>query len=229
MRESKPILVENDTAVLPHRVLQPNHNPKAPHPTIVMIHGHLGNEDVMWIFAQTLPKEWLVVAPRAIIDEGDGRYSWHPRQQNEWPTLAAFDTAVDQLLQFIDRLPTLYGADPDQIYLMGFSQGAATAFAAAIREPARFKGVASLVGFMPLAVDEAIETARLADLPVFMAVGTEDERVPLEIARESGKAVRAAGAYLEYREYETGHKLNGEGMRKLRKWWAERVEQAAGV
>lgn len=79
---------------------------------------------------------------------------------------------------------------------------------------------------MPREVEAAMDAARLADLPVFMAVGTEDDRVPLEIARESGKAVRAMGAFLEYREYETGHKLNGAGMRKLRQWWAERAADA---
>ena len=221
MPDEKPILVEDETAVLPHRVLKPD--APGPHPTVVMIHGYLGSEDVMWIFSQTLPQDWLVVAPRAIVDEGDGRYSWHPRQQDEWPTLDAFDTAVDKLEQFIDELPELYDADPDQIYLMGFSQGAATAFALTIRTPDKVQGIASLVGFMPRQIDEAIETSRLADLPVFMAVGTEDERIPLEIARECGKAVRAAGAYLEYREYETGHKLNGAGMRKLKSWWAERA------
>ncbi len=224
MRENKPAFVDGDTAVLPHRVLQPN--TPDPHPTIVMIHGHLGNEEVMWIFRQTLPEDWLVVAPRAIVDDGDGRYSWHPRQQDEWPSLKAFDTAVDTLLEFLDALPNLYNADPHQIYLMGFSQGAAASFSLAIREPERVQGIASLVGFMPLGVEEAIETARLADLPVFMAVGTEDERIPLEVARECGKAVRAAGAYLEYREYDTGHKLNGNGMRKLKSWW---VERAAGA
>ena len=224
MRETKPVFVDGDTAVLPHRVLQPNI--PGPHPTVVMIHGHLGNEDVMWIFRQTLPENWLVVAPRAIVDDGDGRFSWHPRQHDEWPTLHEFDTAVDTLLQFLDSLPGEYDAAPDQIYLMGFSQGAAAAFATAIREPERIKGIASLVGFMPLGVEEAIETARLADLPVFMAVGTEDERIPLEVARECGKAVRAAGAYLEYREYDTGHKLNGDGMRKLKSWWTERAAEA---
>jgi phospholipase/carboxylesterase len=188
-----------------------------------MIHGYQGNEDVMWIFGKTVPKDWLVVAPRALMSEGDGRFSWHPRQQNEWPTLAAFDTAVDTLLQFIDTLPAKYDADPEQIYLMGFSQGAAAAFSTAIRQPDRFQGIASLVGFMPREIDEAIETARLSEMPIFMAVGTEDDRVPLAIARECGKAVRATGAYLEYREYETGHKLNGPGMRKLKSWWAERA------
>jgi phospholipase/carboxylesterase len=223
MQEPKPILVENGTAVLPHRVLKPQK--PGPHPTVVMIHGKLGSEDVMWIFRQTLPADWLVVAPRAIVEEEDGRYSWHPRSQDKWPSLADLDTAVAMLEQFIDTLPTLYEADPDQIYLMGFSQGAAAAFAIAMHNPEKIKGIASLVGFMPRAMDEGIETKRLADIPVFMAVGTEDERIPLEIARECGKAARAAGAYLEYREYETGHKLNGPGMRKLKSWWAERAEQ----
>lgn len=225
MQNEKPILVEDETAVLPHRVLQPNK--PGPHPTVVMIHGHLGSEDVMWIFRQTLPQDWLVVAPRAIVAEGDGRYSWHPRQQDEWPTLTAFDTAVAILEQFMNKLPALYDADPHQIYLMGFSQGAAVAFALAISTPEKVQGIASLVGFMPLGVDEAIETARLTDLPVFMAVGKADERIPLEIARECGKAVRAAGAYLDYHEYETGHKLNGAGMRQLKSWWAERAEERA--
>lgn len=221
MPENKPILVDDETAVLPHRVLKPE-NP-GPHPTVVMIHGYLGNEDVMWIFSQTLPKEWLLVAPRAIVPEQGNSFSWHPRQPDEWPTLPEFDTAVDQLATFISKLPEWYDADPDQIYLMGFSQGAAASFALAIREPERVQGIASLVGFMPRAVDAAIDAARLAELPVFMAVGTEDDRVPLEIARECGKAVRAMGAFLEYREYNTGHKLNGEGMRKLRQWWTERA------
>lgn len=222
MQDTKPILVEDETAVLPHRVLKPNK--PGPHPTVVMIHGQWGSEDVMWIFSQTLPQDWLVVAPRAIVDEGDGRYSWHPRQKDEWPTLSTFATAVDTLEQFIDTLPELYEANPNQIYLMGFSQGAAAAFALAIRTPEKVQGIASLVGFIPRQIDEAIETARLADLPVFMVVGKEDERIPLEIARECGKVVRATGAYLEYREYETGHKLNGAAMRKLKSWWTERAE-----
>jgi phospholipase/carboxylesterase len=220
MNEQKPILVGQETAVLPHRVLQPTVT--GPHPTVVMIHGRWGTEDVMWIFRHTVPHDWLIVAPRGIVQEENGYFSWHSRQQDEWPALAAFDTAVTILLRFIHSLTNLYNADLSKIYLMGFSQGAATSLATAMRDPELIKGVASLVGFMPREAESAIETARLDELPVFMAVGSQDERIPLAVAQESGKAVRAAGAYLEYREYETGHKLNGAGIRKLKQWWAER-------
>lgn len=221
MPNAKPIFVNDETAVLPHRLLKPDKS--GPLPTVVMIHGYLGNEDVMWIFQHTLPADWLLVAPRAIVAEGEHSFSWHPNAENGWPILTDFDTAVSRLTQFLRTLPEKYNADPDQIYLMGFSQGAAAAFATAIREPGRIQGIASLVGFMPKNVEDGIDTAVLTDLPVFMAVGAKDESVPLEIAREGGKAARAMGAFLEYREYDTGHKLNGDGMRKLKQWWAERA------
>lgn len=221
MNKQKPILVENETAVLPHRVLQPE--TAGLHPTVVMLHGRLGTEDVMWIFQQTLPEDWLIVAPRGNVQEENGRFSWHHPQQDEWPTVTAFATAVNDLTKFILTLPGLYNADLARLYLMGFSQGAAVSFATAIHQPELIKGIASLVGFMPRGAETAVETARLADLPVFMAAGTKDERIPLAIAQESAKAVRAAGAFLEYREYDTGHKLNGAGMSKLKQWWVERA------
>ncbi len=222
---NSPERIDNGIALeksgLIHRVLRPERD--GPHPTVVMLHGLFGNEDVMWIFKHTLPPDWLLLAPRGIVQESPTHYSWHSRQPGEWPQIAQFDTAVTHLTHFIQSLPDLYNADLNQLYLMGFSQGAATALAIALRQPHWVKGIATLVGFMPLQVEDMLDDALLADMPVFMAVGTEDERIPLEVARQAGKTVRAMGAHLEYREYETGHKLNGEGMRALKQWWAQQA------
>lgn len=210
------------TGRLTHRVLQPTS--PGPHPTVVMIHGRAGNEDVMWIFARSLPKEWLLVAPRAIKtdpDPGEGRgYSWHPPQPEEWPPLPLFDEAITTLHHFIQDLPSLYQADPDHIYLMGFSQGAALAYATALRHPSLVKGIAGLVGFVPTETDTAIANRPLQDLPIFMAAGRTDERIPLAISQQCAEVLRAAGANLEYHEYDTGHKLNAQGMRDLTAWWS---------
>lgn len=229
---NKPKLIDSGTnlqrAGLVHRVWQPQTvgqlDTGGPSPTVIMLHGHLGNEDVMWVFAQTLPPGWLVVAPRAIVPTGENGFSWQARAENEWPGLAQFAEAVRAVSHFIQALPALYNADLNQLYVMGFSQGAAVAFATAIAQPGLFKGIASLVGFTPLRMDKAIERASLRDVPVFMAAGMKDERIPLPVAQASAETVRAMGAYLEYREYDTGHKLNIEGMRKLKSWWAEREQ-----
>ena len=206
-----------------HRVRRPE--AKGPHPTVVLLQGRAGNEDVMWVFARTVPTNWLMVAPRALYeDPEEGGYSWHRPVDYGWARLSEFEEAVECVNAFIAALPELYNADPEQIYLMGFSQGAALSLAVAMDNPGQFQGLAGLVGFMPEQSKHVIAAAPLIHLPVFWAAGTRDERIPIEVSQRAATAVRAAGAFLEYREYNTGHKLNGAGMRKLKKWWDEREQ-----
>jgi phospholipase/carboxylesterase len=206
---------------LVHRLSKPS--VPGPYPTVIMLHGRSGGEDAMWVFARTLPVNWLVVSPRGIKPDPAGGYAWHPRQRDEWPPLAMFDEAVEAVARFIRALPSVYNADPEQIYLMGFSQGAATAYATAIGHPGLVKGIAGLVGFVPVQCDAAVETAVLKGLPIFMAVGVEDPYIPHSRAQNCARTLRAAGADLAFREYETGHRLNAQGVRDLKAWWADRT------
>jgi len=209
-----------ETAGLVHRVTIPDR--PGPHPTVILLHGRSGDENAMWIFSQTLPQDWLVVAPRGIKADPGGGYAWHPRQRDEWPPLSKFDEAVSAVVHFIEALPALYGADPAQIYLMGFSQGAATAYAVAMRHPGLVKGIAGLVGFVPVEVDAAVETRVLKGLPIFMAVGKTDPYIPFTRTQGCAQTLRDTGADLSYREYETGHRLNAQGVRDLKAWWVDR-------
>lgn len=204
---------------LAHNVLQPD--APGPYPTVVMLHGRLGNEEVMWIFRRTIPRDWLVIAPRATMRDPAGGYSWAIQPYGEWPSLAAYDPAADAVKRFIDSLPSLYNSDPDRTYLMGFSQGAATSFCTAIRYPGVVQGIASLVGFVPQAGDRDLSGA-LGGLPVFMAVGTEDRMVPLDVALRSRDVLLAAGTELDYHAYDTGHKMTPDGLRDLGAWWRQR-------
>ena len=222
-----PLLVENGHGVqqsgLIHRVRM--RLADRPYKTVVMLHGRSGNEDVMWIFANTVPADWLVVAPRGIEADPGGGFSWRLREQDEWPTLEQFDNAVTAVTQFIHALPDLYQADPAQIYLMGFSQGAATAYATAIRYPGLVQGIAGLVGFIPTSCDSALDDSPLVDLPIFMAVGKRDPLIPPERAAGCAQTLIMAGTNLEYHEYDTGHKLNKAGMLDLAAWWSDQARQ----
>ncbi len=207
-------------AGLVHRVREPAS--PGPHRAVVMLHGRSGDEDVMWVFARSVPPDWLLVAPRAIKPDPEGGYTWHPRRRDEWPPLAMFDDAVAAIAKLVDALPDLYNADPAHVYLMGFSQGAAAAYATAMRHPGLVKGIAGLVGFMPVDVGDAVSAAPLGGLPVFVAVGQRDPLIPLEIAQACAQTLREAGARLDYREYDAGHKLGVKGMQALKHWWSER-------
>lgn len=220
---NKPNLHEYDRPAyitgLAHRVLQPAARP--PLPTVVMVHGRYGTEDVSWVFAPAMPDDWLLISPRAILPEkekpnDESGYSWLNMPHGRWPRLDEFDDAVTALADFIRALPDLYGSDPEQIYLLGFSQGAAASLALAISHPDLVKGVMSLVGFAPELPDPS--EFDLQGFPVFMAVGQKDDRVPLAVAQSSAERLREAGVDLSYQEYATGHRLNSAGMRDLDSW-----------
>ncbi len=208
-------------AGLVHRVQRPLTG--QPAPVLVLLHGRSGSEDAMWIFSKVIPSGWVVAAQRGSRPDPGGGYSWDLRQRDEWPSLGMFDDAVASIAHFIRALPDLYDADLGQLYLMGFSQGAAAAYALAMRYPGLVKGIAGLVGFVPLSSEMAVETAALKDLPIFMAVGVNDPYIPL--ARSQGCAVtlRKLGALLAYHEYQTRHRLNSKGMRDLETWLKKRV------
>lgn len=207
---------ELDAAGLVHRVQMPAG--AGPYPTVVMLHGRLGDEDVMWVFARMVPKPYLVVAPRALLADPAGGYSWLVQPYGTWPAIDAFEPAIGSLSTFLAALPSLYNADPDRQYLMGFSQGAAVSYSAALRRPGLVRGIAGLVGFVP-EVDEATVTGALADVPVYAAAGIDDPIVPLEQSRQSADILRAAGAKLEYHEYPTEHKMTAIALRDLQQWW----------
>jgi len=220
--ENAPQLVqtgpEQFEAGLIHRYQMPSG--PGPYPTAVMLHGRLGTEDVMWVFRKTIPQPWLVVAPRAPLPDEE-YFSWLRQPPDKWPDLAAFAPAVEALARFLRALPSLYNADPERIYLLGFSQGAAVAFAAALMTPKLVRGVAGLVGFAPEVPPEQV-AGKLDGMPIFIAAGTQDRTIPYDRAQHAAELLRRAGADVEFHEYATGHKLPAAGIKDLRAWFNAR-------
>jgi phospholipase/carboxylesterase len=216
-----PILVQDgpekfETGLV-HRYLMPKGVAPA---TAVMIHGRKGNEDVMWVFRKAVPRPWLLLAPRAPFVEDYG-YSWQLPGGSAWADWSELDEGAAKLVKFVRALPRLYNADPTRIYLMGFSQGAAVAFAAALLQPDLVRGIVSLVGFAPK-LQTTPNFRPLDKLPVFMAAGTHDTTIPLDLAQQSAELLKSLGADLTYREYDTGHKLTARGMKDLIRWFQAR-------
>lgn len=192
-----------------------------PYPTVLMLHGRSGSEDAMWIFERALPKHWLVVAPRAPKIDPQGGYSWHIQEKDEWPPMEAFSEGVERIQKLTKALAESWNADLSQLYLMGFSQGAAVAFTLASLDRESIKGVAALFGFIPCDCAYYVAEKAAAGLPVFLASGERDPLVPAELTEAAAMTLRGAGARLEHHAYDTGHKLNAQGMRDLKLWWSQ--------
>lgn len=189
-------------------------------PACLLLHGWTGDETVMWLFADKLPPNCALIAPRAPYPTSRGGYGWQPELRHDgWATLQDLQPAAQSLLALLDALaahPTFAGVNfAVPLQLVGFSQGAAVASTLALLYPERVAKLALLAGFVPNGVNDLIETRPLQGKRVYIAHGTADNLVPIARARQAIFVLERAGADVDYCEDETGHKLSAKCARYL--------------
>ena len=203
-------------AGLAYRIRRP---PAAADRGVLLLHGLGGDEDVMWVFERVLPEGWIAVAPRGPFAAAEGGWSWTRAGKEHLSTLPEFNLAVEGLRFLLAGMRTDLGVREDTWVWMGFSQGAALAFAAAFASGIRPAGVVSLSGFLPEGFEaEALE--RRGQVPVYWGHGTQDDQVPVERARRDVARLREAGLDVTYCESDVGHKLGADCLRGLKAWFA---------
>lgn len=171
----------------------------------------------MWSFTHSLPASWWLLAPRAPYPAASSGYSWRAAQPG-WPTFESMRPAAVLLKDLLERWGLAYGVDTRQVMLAGFSQGGAMSLVFSLCYPQSVSRVASLAGFLPLQSEAWLEPLPLQGKTLFWAHGTQDERVPLEMAQDSIRLLCRAGAEVQYCQAEIGHKVSAECLRGLQKY-----------
>lgn len=201
-----------------HQVRAPLNSP-GPAPAVVLVHGWLGTERVMWAFERALPPEAWAISVRAPF-EAEGGYGWMISGDED-----SFEKGLAALTAFVEQLPQALAVDPRKMIVMGFSQGAALAYALLLAHPHLCNGVAALAGFVPAPAQPWATPGRLQGKPVFIAHGTQDPTVPLADADLAQTLMQASGATVTYVTDPTGHKVGAQGMRALKAWLSDCLGQ----
>lgn len=176
------------------------------YPLVLLLHGWTGDENAMWVFNARLPQNVVYLAPRGIYTTPSGGYGWQKGDPaRTW--VDEYSPAIEQILALLDGLPTPY-ADISKVGVVGFSQGAALAYALALLYPQRMALLAGLAGFLPEGSEALARNRPLLGKPVFIAHGSNDTLVPVEAGRHSADILELAGAKVTYCEDDVGHKLS---------------------
>jgi phospholipase/carboxylesterase len=177
---------------------------------LLLLHGWGGDERVMWIFARKLVGKYWIFAPRGTLSAPEGGYGWLPHVSLENQHLADFAGVTAELLQGIAQWGMQAGVPPETLEqplnVMGFSQGAALAYAIASLHPKRVGRIAALAGYLPNTSPEIFHN--LAGKKIFIAHGSQDEIVPVSYAQKAAALLQNAGAQVTYCESDVGHKLS---------------------
>lgn len=161
------------------------------------------------------------------INNGVPMRGWYDIVGMDFRSRADMDgvrASVVELDALIDR-EIERGVPAEHIFLAGFSQGGAVILTAALQRTAPLAGLIALSTYLPEA-----ETARRADnavqMPIFMAHGTQDPVIPLQIAEHSAAAVRAMGLELQWQSYAMAHQVCAEELTALGDWLQLRLQAA---
>jgi phospholipase/carboxylesterase len=189
---------------------------------MVMLHGWTGDEESMWFFTRDLVSNYWLLAPRAPYPGKPSGFSWRPMT-----SLTSFPPSYEQmrpsaamLEDLIERWGIANAVDVRQVDMMGFSQGAAMTLTYALTYPERLRKFAVLAGFTPIESSHLLISQPLKGKSVFVAHGTVDEMVPIEMARETKSNLETAGAQVVYCEAKIGHKVSSECLTALGKFFS---------
>lgn len=186
-------------------------------PLVIMLHGWTGDEKGMWVFEKVLPETWWIAAFRGLYPSPTGGFSWTAETPSDDPRLSDYVSSVSALQHTIVDIDGRFKLQRDCVVLMGFSQGAAVAFAVPALTDWKPAAIVSLAGFMTRDT-----SFKAAGLPVFWGHGIRDEIVPIHLARAIVERLRSLGAQVQYCEADVGHKAGLECARGL-KFWLQRT------
>lgn len=189
---------------------EPAHAEKA----IVLLHGRGGSaEDIITLADEFCDSTYYIVAPRAT---GNSWYPYTflaPQEKNEpWLT-----SAVDVVKKIISDTEKYISSE--NIYLMGFSQGACLALESVARYPAKYAGIAAFSGGL---IGEKLKADRykgdLHGTAIFIGNSDNDPHIPVGRVNESADLLERMGAVVTLRIYPgMGHTVTAEEIDEVKR------------
>jgi phospholipase/carboxylesterase len=161
----------------------------------------------MWIFTRGLPQDHWIFAPRAPVPAPGGGYGWLPHEEG-WPGLADFQDIAGKLASALQQWARDAQAPSEPFDIIGFSQGAAMAYALAAYFPQQVNQVVALAGFLPPDAALSGRYSLLSGKKIYVAHGTKDQTIPVHKAQEAVQVLQSVGAEVLYCESSAGHKLS---------------------
>ena len=182
-------------------------------PLLVLIHGYGSNEEDLFSFVPTLPKDWLVVSFRAPKDTPYGGYAWYDidlTNPEKYVDVEQAEAAISGIMEAIMKISNQYGLVDNPTHLCGFSQGGILSYAMALRFPQLFNKIACLSSYPEekLLTNIVKDKKKLEQLRFFVSHGTDDAVIPMDWGRKAAELLYDLSCYFSFREYMSGHGVN---------------------
>ena len=195
------MLLERPDGVL--AVREPSSPP--PHRLLLLLHGWAGSEHSLWEFADGLPGDYRVVAPRGPYIKAPGEFGWRPTILGRRSRLEENIQPAQELVTRIDAWAGENGVDATRFAVLGFSQGAALIYVLAALFPDRLSRAVVLSGYPPRGLD--LSDKPLKGIPFLVSHGRLDDIISFKEGRKALPMLAAAGAEVTWIEEGISHQV----------------------
>ncbi len=195
------------------------------YPTVICLHGRGSNEADLIGLAPALDDRLLWISPRAPLDLMGG-YEWYRLEDIGVPNQATFDAALETLGRFIAEAVSAYRANPQRLFLLGFSQGSMLSYSFTLTQPGRVAGVIAQSGYIPLSLLNAgwkVDEVSLRGKPFIITHGAFDPVIPVEWGRQGRDYLVRVGANVEYHEFPMGHSVSEQSLGAIAAWMPKQL------
>ena len=184
--------------------------------TLLLLHGTGGNENDLIPLGRALDADANLLSPRGkVLENGMPRFF---RRLAE----GIFDEEdlirrTHELADFIEQASTKYGLDRQNLFAVGYSNGANIAGSLLLLRPGTLAGAVLLRPMVPI-VPEPLPD--LKGVPVVVVSGRYDPIIPADEALQLVATLRNAGAEVSISLENAGHELTEGTVEIARRWLA---------
>src|SRR5690554_3801901 len=165
----------------------------------IMVHGRGGNApDILGLASELNVSEYALIAPQAT------NHTWYPYsfmvapEQNEpWLT-----SALELLKEVVDDVMA-QGISSENIYLVGFSQGACLTLEFAARNAKKYGGIVAFTGgLIGDIINSDNYSGNFNETPIFIGTGNPDPHIPVQRVEESRRILEEMNAEVNVKVYD---------------------------
>jgi phospholipase/carboxylesterase len=203
------------------------------YPLLIGLHGNGGNpEQMLAVMNKALKNDAVILAaPQGAYPNfpqlRGQHFSWEIQTRDRELWKIADPLAIENINETVQLLMKKYPIS--EVYILGFSQGAAYAFLSGFKYPGLAAGIISIGGLFPesdteFSVLKEAEIENGKKFRVFIAQGGDDLSLPAGLGAGTAEKLKKFGYDVEYQEYEGGHEISPVLLKKIYAWMAMRKE-----
>lgn len=197
-------------------------------PLLLLLHGVGSNEDNLFKLALQFDERFLILSVRAPNIYASGNYAWFEVAFTPQGTMInerQAESSRQALIKFISEATQAYNADPHQIYLAGFSQGAIMSASVALTRPDLLAGGVLMSGRILPEIHPLIAAPEyLRKLSFLVIHGTADTVLPIHHGKSSRDLLSTLPVRLDYREYAMGHEISQHSLGDVNDWLSSQLD-----